>query len=271
MSSGTINVRQIGSYPRASVPGASDLLLLQQGGLGGPYASIEASDLVMSLTADVDRFTFSGTLIATDVQASVVGASSMTAKAFIQDGDAVATVPELERAICDLEAGIVTSVNGRAGDVLLDESDILRAGAAPVRSPCFSGWVTAPTPWDVRLCDNTVVTANWVQRVIEAQPATAPTPPTGDASDRIATTAFVDDALADYAPLYAPSFSGTVTAPQTITTPVTVARLPPVSAAMQGARCFVTDATATGFLSIVAGGGSNKVPVVCDGAHWLIG
>ena len=34
-----------------------------------------------------------------------------------------------------------------------------------------------------------------------------------------------------------------------------------------GARSFVTDATATTFLSTVAGGGANKVPVVSDGTR----
>jgi hypothetical protein len=39
----------------------------------------------------------------------------------------------------------------------------------------------------------------------------------------------------------------------------------------QGDRAFVTDATATTFLSTVAGGGSDKVPVVYDGTNWVIG
>jgi hypothetical protein len=37
------------------------------------------------------------------------------------------------------------------------------------------------------------------------------------------------------------------------------------------ARAFVTDATATTFNSIVAGGGANKVPVWSDGTNWRIG
>ena len=38
-----------------------------------------------------------------------------------------------------------------------------------------------------------------------------------------------------------------------------------------GARGFVIDATSTTFLSIVAGGGSDSVPVVYDGQNWVIG
>lgn len=53
-----------------------------------------------------------------------------------------------------------------------------------------------------------------------------------------------------------------------VTSPTTVAGL---TAAQKGARSFVTDATATTFASIVAGGGANNVPVYYDGTNWLIG
>jgi len=52
---------------------------------------------------------------------------------------------------------------------------------------------------------------------------------------------------------------------------MTVDRLADAATAGAGARAFVTDATATTFLSTVAGGGANKVPVVSDGTNWLIG
>lgn len=55
------------------------------------------------------------------------------------------------------------------------------------------------------------------------------------------------------------------------TDPTTVAALPAAAVAGDGARAFVTDATATTFLSVVAGGGANKVPVVSAGGAWLIG
>lgn len=51
----------------------------------------------------------------------------------------------------------------------------------------------------------------------------------------------------------------------------TVAGLPTVAAAGQGARRMVTDATATTFNSVVAGGGANIVPVFCTGTDWRIG
>lgn len=54
------------------------------------------------------------------------------------------------------------------------------------------------------------------------------------------------------------------------TVPVTVSALPTASG-KAGARHFVTDANATTFASIVAGGGSNGVPVYSDGTNWRIG
>ena len=51
----------------------------------------------------------------------------------------------------------------------------------------------------------------------------------------------------------------------------TVSGLPSAATAGAGARAFVTDASATTFLSTVAGGGANKVPVVSDGTNWIIG
>lgn len=50
-----------------------------------------------------------------------------------------------------------------------------------------------------------------------------------------------------------------------------VGSLPSAATVGAGSRYFVADATATTFLSTVAGGGANKVPVVSDGVNWLIG
>lgn len=50
---------------------------------------------------------------------------------------------------------------------------------------------------------------------------------------------------------------------------LTVAQLP--AAGNRSAVSFVTDATATTFGTVVAGGGGNKVPVYDDGSAWRIG
>jgi hypothetical protein len=51
---------------------------------------------------------------------------------------------------------------------------------------------------------------------------------------------------------------------------MTVAQLPSASG-VGGTRYMVTNATATTFWSIVAGGGANTVPVTSDGTNWRIG
>ena len=62
---------------------------------------------------------------------------------------------------------------------------------------------------------------------------------------------------------------GSITSSATVRTGVyTVAGLP---AGTQGDRAMVTDANATTFLSTVAGGGANVVPVSYDGTNWVIG
>jgi hypothetical protein len=55
------------------------------------------------------------------------------------------------------------------------------------------------------------------------------------------------------------------------TTVYTVVTLPSATTSGVGARSFVSDANATTFASIVAGGGANKVPVYSDGTNWRIG
>jgi hypothetical protein len=51
----------------------------------------------------------------------------------------------------------------------------------------------------------------------------------------------------------------------------TVSTLPSASATGVGVRSFVSDANATTFNSVVAGGGTNKVPIFSDGTNWRIG
>lgn len=55
------------------------------------------------------------------------------------------------------------------------------------------------------------------------------------------------------------------------TNPLTVATLVAAATAGAGARSFVTDANATTFAAIVAGGGANGVPVYSDGTNWRVG
>jgi hypothetical protein len=53
--------------------------------------------------------------------------------------------------------------------------------------------------------------------------------------------------------------------------PTTVGALTAAATVGAGTKAFVTDANATTFASVVAGGGSNVVPVYSDGTDWRIG
>ena len=65
---------------------------------------------------------------------------------------------------------------------------------------------------------------------------------------------------------------GVVEAQKPLQLPVyTVATLPGPVAAYIYCRAFVSDANATTFASVVAGGGANVVPVYSNGTNWLIG
>jgi hypothetical protein len=165
-----------------------------------------------------------------------------------------------------LALNVVNTFNGRIGAVQLETDDVLRAGGAPIWNPHFGGVVTVPTVWDFRQNDDTVATTAWVQGLLgqllcggslvtsfngrggaivlstadvnaayanypnDLIAPTAPNPASGDASNRIATTLFVDDGLADlqsllpslidqelttanFAPLNSPNFTGVPTAP----------------------------------------------------------
>jgi hypothetical protein len=93
---------------------------------------------------------------------------------------------------------------------------------APLASPALTGTPTAPTP---AACDNStkLATTAFVKEAVAplaplASPAltgtpTAPTPAEGDNSTNLATTAFVQEAVAPLAPLESPALTGTPTAP----------------------------------------------------------
>jgi hypothetical protein len=101
----------------------------------------------------------------------------------------LATTAFVMNAVAAATAG-VASFNTRTGAVVLNTTDIIDAGGAPINSPAFLGSPVAPT----------------------AAPGTATT--------QLATTAFVAAAIASlsgYAPLNSPAFIGTPTAPTPVT------------------------------------------------------
>jgi hypothetical protein len=236
MSDTVITVRQIAQYPPAQAVAPADVLLLQQGGLGGPYASVTAPTILataLNLGGSINlapgsAIAWNGAALTWDGTNGFTFSDSISASAVFADAIAVGGSPVVTEA--DL-IDVVTSFNGRGGDVVLETDDILRAGGAPVADAHFSGFITAPTAWDFRANDDQVATTAWVQLVIgqlicggslvtsfngrggavtlttadvnaayatmDGSVPTAPNPALGDASARIATTLFVDESLQD--------------------------------------------------------------------------
>ena len=168
-----INVKQIAGYPPATAapPGAS---LLMQLGLGGPYQSISPPALVgTALAASGEPMAIGGPLTA----ASFTGGPAQFTSAnidFLSSGNASfgsvsangGAINGVRIATVDDVASSVTSFNGRIGAVTLFTQDIVIAGGAPIHAPRFSGDARSQTPDQ---------TSN---------------------SSRVATTAFVQTALA---------------------------------------------------------------------------
>lgn len=172
--SGAINIRQIAQYPRASTAAPGDMALIQQGGLGGPYASIAPADLVGSALANGGNLTLApgssiscvnaqltsdGLFFASNVpfEAPEIFAPAIAA-------DTILVGPDLQPVVTRADA--VTSFNGRTGDVMLEVQDIMRGGGAPAVNPHLGGWATAPTAPDPSLSDDTIATAAWTQRAM---------------------------------------------------------------------------------------------------------
>jgi hypothetical protein len=197
---------------------------------------------------------------------ALTASGTISAPEVMVNGIAVANQDWVTSLFDALALDVVNTFNGRIGAVQLETDDVLRAGGAPIWNPHFGGVVTAPTPWDFRQADDTVATTAWVQLVLtqalcggslvtsfngrggavvlstadvnaayanfpnDLIAPTAPSPAAGDASNRIATTLFVDDGLADlqsllpslidqelttanFAPINSPAFTGVPTAP----------------------------------------------------------
>ena len=249
-----LNVRQIAGYPDGGAAAPSDTILLQRGGLGGPYFSLDAEAFVSTALASGGPMevgfaappdAIGGQVFANGLVSPPAGFWSMNAyendagvtcrvgngpaalislapaggwnfasgapggglapitwvdqlqispTGYLTVGDQILlardpTGPMEAATVQYVAATTVASFNGRTGNVRLMVDDIICGGGAPIFSPSFQGSPRASTP-----------------------------PPWSN-SGRIATTAFVQMALASavdltgYAPLASPAFSGVPTAP----------------------------------------------------------
>jgi hypothetical protein len=189
-----LNVRQIAGYGAVAQASQTMALLVQIAGLGSPYAWISPQALVATALANGGDMAIGGGLTA----ASVAGGSAQFSNGSFGDLDAqmgcfrdfnaaLGSISGVPIATVADVAATVTSFNFRTGAVMLELGDVICAGGAPIASPCFWGDPRAPTP--------------------------AP----DSNSNSIATTAWVQSALAtqtlEFAPLESPNFTGVPTAP----------------------------------------------------------
>jgi hypothetical protein len=192
---------------------------------GGAVTSVNGQTGAVTIQA-VDNNDASGTTIISDSGSStgVIKLKTLVA------GSGVTIVADANGNLV-FASSAVTSFNGRSGAVALELSDVTGVGGAPIASPGFTGIPTAPTA--SAGTDNTqIATTAFVMSAVEsgvagvssfntrtgavtlelgdvtgvggaplASPAltgqpTAPTPTIGDSSTNIATTAFVESAIA---------------------------------------------------------------------------
>jgi hypothetical protein len=172
-----LNVRQIAGYPPASSSQSNDAVLIQRGGLGGSYLSIDPVSFVGTALASGGNLIVGGNIAGNTLTANTANLDGLDVNTIhIDDAVIYAGLDVKSINVENLKAGtlavggvslatFVTQFNGRSGDVMLNIDDILCAGGAPLWSPIFQGVPQAPSP--------------------------SPT----SASCRIATTAFVQAAI----------------------------------------------------------------------------
>lgn len=266
-----LNVKQIANYPPSAI--ANGTLLMQQGGLGGPYASITAPDLVATalatapvpgdaqdgqLFADgfstpVDgwwmwnaygsvnqpgavrvangpsaaiifdggwQFAFAapggaGAPIAWQFPFSILSNGYVSANQILLARDPVTPLEAATQQYVDgLRAFSVTSFNMRFGDIMLNRDDIICAGGAPIWSPYFNGEPRAPTP-DLSSNSSLIATTAFVQGAIANVVAGGGLVASFNGRTGAVVLTADDVVAADppYAPLASPAFSGVPTAP----------------------------------------------------------
>jgi hypothetical protein len=233
-----LNVRQIAQYPQVVAVDPLAAVLVQDGGIGGPYQYVAAQDLVgHALAGDgsmniggsldvvgpavftdsisvVNSVTITGPIDASSINATgqlTVAGPGVFQSTLSVAGVAVATQTD----VANLMSTTVRSFDGRRGDVYLQLSDITWAGGAPLWSPALAGCPTAPTP---SLADNStaIATTAFVQRLI-AQTLSGDFVSSfnGRTGAVVLTATDVQTALGGmvYAPINSPQFTGNPTAP----------------------------------------------------------
>jgi hypothetical protein len=197
----TLNVRQIAQYQFAAAAAATDAILIQQGGIGGPYAYTSPAGIVgpaiaQAITTATLNLTGVGPIFWAQGQFLQATSSSFSFNwpgtpglllSIFPTGDATltgmlsvgrdpatpyevstknyvdATVATAKQLITD---NSVWTVNGKQGNVNLTWIDLIGMGGAPIMSPAFQGVPTAPSISDLNQHDWQIPNTAFVQDVV---------------------------------------------------------------------------------------------------------
>jgi|SRR5215475_6924856 len=181
-----LRTRQIANYPFKQTAALDDAFLLQSGGLGGPYNWTNVYGIVSALATSTQPLEFGGDVkIDNDlfVVGNITSANVSTLGFCLGDWLFLPTntnvklngTLEVERdPISPMEVvtanyltnNTVWSFNGRRGSIDLGLADIVCAGGAPLDSPEFTGFPTAPTVDNPIDCSPLLATTAFVQKAI---------------------------------------------------------------------------------------------------------
>jgi hypothetical protein len=204
MNDMVLSVRQVAQYPFAAAAAATDAVLLQQGGIGGPYAYTSPAGLVApSIAASISTATLNltgvGPIYWNQGQFLQANASGFSFNwpgtpglllSIFPTGDATltgmlsvgrdpanpfevstknyvdATVATAKQLLTD---NSVWTVNGKQGNVNLTWADLISMGGAPIMSPAFQGVPTVPSITDDNQHDWQIANTAFVQDVVNCK------------------------------------------------------------------------------------------------------
>jgi hypothetical protein len=229
-----LSVRQIAGYPATGNAVSSDAIVLQRGGLGGPYLSIDPVDFVGTALANGGNLAVGGQVLAGSIQA---GSAQFSNGAFGLLNAQTACIDNLNAtwgSIDTLTSAAATFVSAAAGTLSVT-GDMQVGGTANLANAAVQGNLTANYATVLQTLDATNLNVSNLATVcnlivngnlaipngtatiggypivttgnlglsglapLDSPPfigtPTAPTPPLNDASAALATTAFVAGAV----------------------------------------------------------------------------
>ncbi|HEY1887137.1 MAG TPA: tail fiber domain-containing protein [Roseiarcus sp.] len=208
-----LNVRQIEGYPATGNAIASDAILLQRGGLGGPYLSISPTAFVGTALANGGDLAVGGQVRAASIQAGSAQFSNAAVNLFTSQTACIDNLTATWGSFGTLNANVAAFTSAQAGTLSVS-GDMQVGGTANMASAVVQTQLTAGYATVVQTLDaanlNVASLANVCNLIVNGNFAV----PNGTATVGgypIVTSA--NFAALGFAPLDSPPFTGTPTAP----------------------------------------------------------